>query len=273
MQNHLLSLREAMDILDLRSETVDVYPELETIPLIEDSRLAIMTQQTWLGRMVNEYGSSDVFRQFAEQCAESQIKLNFEDKDIKRLFEFADEEHRHGILCGAVVQHFGGDPKAKALQHPTFPMHREVSKLEAILRNLLSICCLSETVAVALIAAEREELPKGPLKNLLTEIWSDECGHAHFGWRKLGEWLPDNTNLKERLGEYLTVAFGHLESHELSHLPLSSNPPKEGAQYGLCSGKEARALFYATVEGIIVPNLEQYGIPAEWAWNNRVTNL
>jgi len=138
------------------------------------------------------------------------------------------------------------------------------------LRNLLSICCLSETVAVALIAAEREDMPDGVLKDLLTDIWSDECGHAHFGWRHLNDWLPNDPILKNKLGEYLTVAFGHLEAHELAHLPLNSNPPKEGLQYGLCSGRAARALFYATVEGIIIPQLEQHGIPAKWAWENRL---
>ena len=129
----------------------------------------------------------------------------------------------------------------------------------------------SETVAVALIAAEREDMPDGVLKDLLTEIWSDECGHAHFGWRQLQTWLPEDPNLKNRLGDYLRVAFGHLEAHELAHLPLAANPPPEGAQYGLCAGREARALFYATVEGIIIPNLEQYGIPAKWAWIHRIT--
>ena len=84
-------------------------------------------------------------------------------------------------------------------------------------------------------------MPAGILKDLLTEIWSDECGNAHFGWRQLATWLPNDKELKHRLGEYLTIAFRHLETHELSHLPLSSNPPPEGAQYGLCAGKEARA--------------------------------
>ena len=76
--------------------------------------------------------------------------------------------------------------------------------------------------------------------------------------KKIAEWLPNDPELKTHLAEYLCIAFAHLESHELAHLPLSSNPPQEGAQYGLCSGISARALFYATVEGIIVPNLQQY---------------
>ena len=260
-----------MDILNLEASVLGAYEGIEQLPSIEDSTLRVMSQKTWLGRMVNEYGSSFVFEQFAEQCRQHQETLELEKNAVDRLEEFASEERRHGILCGAVVKAFGGKASAQALQSPPFPFHEEVPPLEGILRNLLSICCLSETVAVALIAAEREDMPEGVLKDLLTEIWSDECGHAHFGWRQLSTWLPNDRELKQRLGEYLTIAFGHLETHELSHLPLSSNPPPEGAQYGLCAGREARALFYATVEGIIIPNLETYGIPAQWAWTNRST--
>ena len=259
-----------MEILDLEETITDVYTGLESLANIEDDQLRTMTQSTWLGRMVNEYGSSFVFAQFAEQCRQHAATVEIDPDTIKRLEEFSAEERRHGILCGAVVNAFGGTAKANALQADPFPFHEDASPREGILRNLLSICCLSETVAVALIAAEREDMPNGVLKDLLTEIWSDECGHAHFGWRQLQAWLPEDPRLKNRLGDYLRVAFGHLETHELAHLPLSATPPPEGAQYGLCSGREARALFYATVEGIIIPNLEQYGIPAKWAWENRI---
>ena len=260
-----------MENLDLREQVIDAFDGLDQLPTIENATLRSMTQRTWLGRMVNEYGSSFVFSQFADQCEMHAEKLQISEKAIDRLREFAAEERRHGILCGAVVDAFGGNARAPSLQSEPFPLHEETSPLEGILRNLLSICCLSETVAVALIAAEREEMPNGTLRNLLTEIWADECGHAHFGWRHLSSWMPNDADLKRRLGDYLTIAFGHLEAHELSHLPLASNPPPEGAQYGLCAGLEARALFYATVEGIIIPNLEQYGIPADWAWKNRCT--
>ena len=260
-----------MENLDLQEQVVNAFEGLDQLSPIEDPTLRIMTQGTWLGRMVNEYGSSYVFSKFADQCESYSQELQIQQESIHRLREFAAEERRHGILCGAVVEAFGGCAMAPALESEPFPNHEDASPLEGILRNLLSICCLSETVAVALIAAEREDMPEGTLKDLLTEIWSDECGHAHFGWRHLSTWLPDDAEIKRRLGDYLTIAFGHLEAHELSHLPLASNPPPEGSRYGLCSGREARALFYATVEGIIIPNLEQYGIPAKWAWQNRST--
>jgi hypothetical protein len=169
-----------------------------------------------------------------------------------------------------VVEALGGEAIAPALPVIPFPEHHDVSPLEAAIRNLLSISCLSETIAVSLIGAERLEMPEGPLRELLTGIYADECAHANFGWRLLGDLLSKgDVDMRARLNPYLQLAFAHLETHELAHLPIGAQPPKEGAQLGLCSGLDARQLFYATVEQIIIPGLTQHGFAAQWAWDTR----
>ena len=80
--------------------------------------------------------------------------------------------------------------------------------------------------------------------------------------------MGDDT-LVDRLSEYLLVAFAHLERHELAHLPADVVPPAEGKVLGLCNGLDARKLFYAAIEQIIVPGLCQHGLKAQWAWDNR----
>ena len=77
--------------------------------------------------------------------------------------------------------------------------------------------------------------------------------------------------LTERLSQYLLVAFEHLETHELAHLPADVDPPESGKALGLCRGLDARQLFYAAIERIIVPGLSQHGLKAQWAWDNRMT--
>lgn len=236
---------------------LDSYP-----PELRDAALG-----TWHGRMINEHGSAIVFDGLARQLQ----TMGARDEIAAACREFANEERRHGSLCGAVVEALGGDARAIIPEPPVFTEHDDAqSPREAALRNLLSICCLSETVAVALIGAERIDMPDGPLRDLLTEIYADEVGHARFGWAHLEELLDGDTQLAERLGRYLRVAFGHLEQHELAHLPLSSNPPPEGKVLGLCSGSEARTLFYETVEQVIIAGLEARGIAAAAAWQNRV---
>ena len=251
-----------MEMLDLRIEAQKHMPNVDA-----ESHLRKAAINTWRARMVNEHGSAKVFDGLHAQFAKLNVLTN---EDLHKLKSFADEERRHGVLCGAVVEALGGEAKAPSLPVVPFPEHPDAGPLEAALRNLISISCLSETVATSLIGAERLEMPEGELKDLLTRIYADECGHANFGWRLLKKLLPpDDAAIRERLGQYLIVAFAHLEQHELKHLPVNATPPPEGAKLGLCSGADARDLFYATVEQIIIVGLENMGIPARKAWDRR----
>lgn len=246
-------------VLDLRTSARANMPAIADLPHLRPSAIA-----TWRGRMVNEHSSARVFDGLAHQFASAGLP-DLADE----VRGFADEERRHGVLCGAVVEALGGDAFAEVAEGEPYPMHADAATpLEAALRNMLSICCLSETVAVALIGAERLEMPEGELRSLLTKIYADEVGHSRFGWRTLARLAPMlDAETKERLGDYLVVALEHLVEHELAHLPVGSVPPPEGVVYGLCSGVEARTLFFETVEKVIVPGLELHGIPARRAWS------
>ncbi len=248
-----------MPALDLRAQSRAHRPELAELPHLKPAAIG-----TWTGRMINEYGSARVFEALAKQLERAGLSASV----VETCRGFADEERRHGVLCGAVVEALGGQALAELPVGAEVPEHQDAaSALEAALRNMLSICCLSETVAVALIGAERLEMPDGPLRELLTTIYADEVGHSRFGWKLLADLAPSlDQPTRERLGDYLVVAFEHLVEHELAHLPVQSRPPPEGVVYGLCSGSDARVLFFDTVENVIVPGLERHGIPAMRAW-------
>ncbi len=218
---------------------------------------------TWRGRMINEYSSAPVFAGLAAQLRGVDALTWAAEAD-----EMADEEHRHGALCGAVVEALGGAALAPAPPRDALPSHPAVDGWEAVTRNLLSVCCLSETVACALITAEREAMAPGPLRDLLSRILADEVGHARLGWRWLaahGDALAD-PDRRARLGAYLTVAFAHLETHELANLQPGA---QVDATYGVCDAHEARGLFYETVTEVIIPRLEAHGLPAAAAWRAR----
>jgi hypothetical protein len=248
-----------MRVLDLREAARAAMPQIPELPHLREAAIA-----TWRGRMINEHSSAQVFEALSRQLA----RAGAPDDVVTEVRGFADEERRHGVLCGAVVEALGGEAYAELPDLEVVPDHADAeTPLEAALRNLLSISCLSETVAVSLIGAERIEMPEGELRELLTGIYADEVGHARFGWRLLARLAPTlDAATRERLGDYLEVAFAHLVEHELSHLPEQSRPPAEGVAYGLCSGKDARVLFFDTVERVIVPGLEAQGIPARRAW-------
>jgi hypothetical protein len=151
---------------------------------------------------------------------------------------------------------------SSALPEAPYPEHPDAtSPLEALLRNVMSVSCLSETVAVALIGAELDEMPPGPLAELLRAIWSDEVGHSRAGWRFVHIHAPTlDAAGRASLGRYLRQALADLLEHEHAHLPLAAQPPPGGERYGLCSGASARELLKRVVSDVIVPQLAQAGI-------------
>jgi hypothetical protein len=252
--------------LDLREPSRGVakarLATLEAPPHLVNAAIA-----TWRGRMINEHGSARVFDALAVQMEHA----GFSASKVAEVRGFANEERNHGVMCGAVVEALGGVADAPALPYEPFPLHEDAtSPVEAVLRNAASIGCLSETVAVALIGAERIDMPEGPLHALLTDIWSDEVGHARFAWRLLGEEVPKLSEAAKRsLSAYLAVAFANVEEHELAHLPLEALSQPGGDALGLCNGSDARALFYSTILRVIVPGLNALGLDASNAWATR----
>jgi hypothetical protein len=223
-------------------------------------------QRTWRGRMINEHGSAPVFAALADHLREAGAAAEHADACAR----FADEERTHGALCAAVLQALGGDPRAEVAAPGALPRHADVAPVEAVTRNIVSVSCLSETVAVAILTTERCEMPEGDLRDVISRILADEIGHARFGWRWLAEVAPGfDAAARARLGAYLRVAFAALERHELDHVSLGVRFPAGAAAYGLCDGDETRALFYETVDQVILPQLEAHGLPARAAWDER----
>ena len=218
-----------------------------------DARTLVTAVETWRGRMVNETVSSRVFEQLAAQMDDA----GFDADTVAQWRGFADEERRHGRLCASVVVALGAEPARDVPALPDVPEHAHLSARARVLCNVLSVSALSETVAVALIEAERLAMPEGPLRTLLTEILADEVGHARAGWRLLARELQRDPSLARALVDYAPIALDALVEHELAHLPEDGDVPPDGARYGLCAGDEARALLFDTIAQVIRPGLDQ----------------
>lgn len=249
-------------LLDLTEEARAYNLDLPTpLNLPEPERLAAI--ETWKARMLNEHVSARVFAAIIGQMMAAGLSASKQESVAGMI----QDELRHGRQCAAVVYALGGQPVVRLPELANVPEHRDVSPLEGVLRNILSISCLSETVAVSLITAEREQAGPEPLQLVLKQILADEVQHARFGWALLEE-IHDalDAALKARLSDYLVYAFAHLRAHELAHLPLNAKPSDEAVAYGVCDGDDARTLFFQTVEEIIIPRLESFGFSAQLAW-------
>jgi len=227
-----------------------------------DGRARAAAVATWRGRMVNEHASARVFTALSAQLGRAGLATA-----ARAAAAMMADELRHAEQCAAVVEALGGAARAELPPLPAVPEHADADPLEAALRNVLSVSCLSETVAVALIDAERRGAGPPALARLLARILADEVGHARAGWRLLEELAPRlRPALRARLDDYLVLAFAHLVEHELAHLPARPAPSSAAEALGVCDGHGARQLFFATIEQVIVPGLQAHGLDAVGAW-------
>ncbi len=251
-----------MPTLDLTAEAAAIALDLPELDLLsEPERGAI--RLTWQGRMLNEHVSARVFAALLGQM----MAAGSPAARLSAVAGMISEELTHGRLCAAVVHALGGEALVHYGDLDSVATHPDATPLEALLRNVLSISCLSETVAVALIGAEKLRAGPPALQTILADILADEVQHARLGWLLLEDHRDDlDEALCARLGDYLATAFCHLRVHELAHLPESSSPSELAESYGVCDGSDARALFFDTVHEVIIPRLEEFGLPAERAW-------
>ena len=248
-------------VLDLRRQAAAAGLCLSgALPLTEADRARAIA--TWRGRMVNEHISARVFAGLLPQMMAASLDPDWQAEVVT----MAQDELRHGRQCAAVVHALGGEALAELPELVPVPAHEDAPPLEAFLRNLISVSCLAETIAVSLIRAEHEEVAPPEMRATLATILADEVRHARFGWRVLRALGPLPADLREGLGEYLVVALHHLREHELSHLPVEHTPSAEAGAVGVCDGRDARSLFFETVESVILPGLEAHGLPARDAW-------
>ncbi|MDB4927999.1 MAG: hypothetical protein JWM10_483 [Myxococcaceae bacterium] len=240
-----------------------------------DETVRVAAVHAWRERMVNEHRSAAVFAGLVPQLIEASSTIDVQTVALRA----ATDEIYHATLCGEVVRAFGGEALATA--EPTLmkmPEHPGLAALERAVRNVTFVGCLSETVAVALIAEERELADEPFVRATLDRILPDEVAHARLGWLYLAHSLPAlGEGAAGRMGRYLRVAFAYLERREIDLLPLT--PPTIPAELraqreavGLCEGGAARSLFYRTVTEVIVPRFEALGIDAADAWQHRGEN-
>lgn len=247
--------------LDLRREGSAYRPTLPALAVDDADRGLAM--RTWRARMVNEHISARVFAALVPQLMEAGLPSSVQ----RQLPVYIADEYRHAEQCAGVVLALGGVPVAPLPELPPVPDHEDAGPLETVLRNLLSICCLSETVAVAVIRAEQATLEGTALGEVLGSILADEVQHARFGWEVLGTVAPSlDEPMRRRLSAYLTIALDHLVAYELPKLPVLASVSPEAEALGVCDGGLAREIFFATLHEVILPQLDAAGLFATEAW-------
>jgi hypothetical protein len=264
---HERLLRSALRRGDPSPEEVLASASLQASYSERAMRLA---REAWRARMVHEHRSAAVFARLLPQLMRAEAPLEYRTTVLR----MGMDELRHAALCGRVVELLGGVAEAEAeLATEPLPDHDDATPREAALRNLLFVGCLSETVALALLAEERELTREPAIAAVVAQLEADEVLHAKLGWSYLGEVAPRLTDEERtRTNRYLRIAFAHLEREMHAAMPAApiDEPTRvELEGLGCLLGVEGRVLFEETIDTVVLPRLEDHGLDARRAWQTR----
>jgi hypothetical protein len=224
-------------------------------------------RRNWRMRMVSEHVSARVFAALVDQL----VRVGLGAQHVTEVSAMIDQELHHGSLCARVVAALGGDAVAELPELPEVPRHDDASSaIEALLRNVISVSCCSETVAVSLVGSERELAATGELHDILSQILADEVRHARFGWRLLAELGPELDDATRRgLDRYLVACFAHQIDFHAPFLEMGA-ASSEAMGVGAPDGASNWSVFVDTMQRVTVPGLERHGLRAVEAWTAAV---
>jgi hypothetical protein len=202
------------------------------------------------------------------------MRAGLPHRTIVNCSRMVEQELHHGMLCARVVTALGGDARAPMPRIlPSVPTHAAVSPIAGVLRNIVSISCCSETVAVSLVATERERAGTEALRAILETILADEVKHSRMGWKLLGEILP-TLSVEDRasIDAYLPYCFEHQVDF---HAPFLDMKERSDAAVGAgaADGPSNWACFVETLTTVIVPGLDRLGLGASEAWQETLGRL
>lgn len=223
---------------------------------------------SWKERMVSEHVSARVFATLVTQTMAAGLPAD----ETHRVAAMIRQELDHARLCARVLLALGTEPVHDLPQLEVVPDHADASPMEALLRNVISVGCCSETVAVALVATEREQAGPPALRRVLDQILRDEIKHSRFGWRLVSRLAPSISAAdRASLDDYLVDAFDHQIRFHGAFLGMG-DASEAGVAIGAPHGRSNWLVFVATMEDIVVPGLERCGFAAARAWSAATTH-
>lgn len=174
------------------------------------------------------------------------------------LRQAADDELRHAALCAELAAAYGDRPADAGDDAPVAPA--SLGPRAAVLYELVAACCITETESVATLTALLGEEAEPRVESALREIARDEVAHGRMGWAHLAREavLYDVSFLSPFIPAMLsgTVDEGLFAAAEpeLEHPGL--------LRHGVLPHSRKRAIFVGTLEEVVFPGLERFGIDA-----------
>jgi hypothetical protein len=227
----------------------------------------------WRARIAAEYGSAAITQHLVLWL----IQIGASPDVIDAGLRIVEDELAHSRLSHQVYVAAGGaEPPQLERDNLQLPRHAQTPLELDVLRAVVRVFCLGETVAVPLFSHLRSQCTVPSARAALDRILKDEVRHRDFGWLAL-DWLlttPLGPHVGEVLDAELPAMFAELErSYGTGNPAFADDPasaPDTDRAWGLAPSREYADILHRTFTRDYQPRFAARGIDATPAWAARV---
>ena len=168
----------------------------------------------------------------------------------------AEDERRHALLCAGLAGRYGHAAPDAGEDGAIAP--GSLGARGAALYEMVAACCITESESVATLTSLLAEQSEPTVEKVLREIARDEVAHGRMGWAHLAReaersdvaflsrWIPSMLS-GTVAADLFDPADAGLDSPEL-------------LRHGVLPHSTKRQIFVGTLEGVVLPGLQKFGI-------------
>jgi hypothetical protein len=236
---------------------------------------SVRVREEWRARIAAEYGSAAITQHLVLWL----IQIGASPDVIDAGLRIVEDELAHSRLSHQVYVDAGGT-EAPRIERESLELHRRAqAPLELdVLRTVVRVYCLGETVAVPLFSHLRSTCTVPSARAALDRVLRDEVRHRDFGWLALDWFLTTELapHIPQILEADLPGMFAELErSYGTGNPAFDDTPaadmPDADRAWGLAPAREYAEILHRTFTRDFQPRFAARGIDATPAWAARVT--
>ena len=225
-------------------------------PSTQSESVRKLACNVWTYRLESELDAAERFRALAPTLQ----ALGASPSLVEMAHEAACDELRHASLCRELIVHFGG---ALATEKPRVPASSFApvgfQGRERVLYELVALSCITETLSTALLGELVARAGDPVCKQAMHSVLRDEVNHSRLGWAFLAEERGRGARdcVGRHVPEMLEAALG---PRFFTFTAAPAAEQKELATLGSLERPERQRIVRETLESVIFPGLERFGI-------------
>lgn len=206
----------------------------------------------WSNRLQLEYRAAAVFAQLKKDLE----KLYGKRDEIAQLCRQAEEEKLiHAKMCIEIIKYSGQLLEFNYLKKEIQLGPEELPAKQKILYSCV-VLLVTETLRIALLTEMSKLAEPGLVRDTIHQILQDEAKHSHVGWAELTRSHQDLSWAQP----YVPFLLREVLQNEIQPM-LSRQDAKENlSPWGILNPLEANPVIENTIEQVIGPGLERYGL-------------